>query len=200
MKLLKMMGQIFLILCWCMIITLGVILIQNRFFDGDRSNIQLRTKEEDKPRIVVSLDNIIEKYRDEIEVYIEDLSIETMDNSTLRVSFTLKEGADPSSQIPMLKKISSLIEPSLGKNISFKVRFSTINQSGLTISVNECKIDTFTIPDFLVDPLNQMLASSLDEWFQQHKEINIQDLYVVENQIILVGNLPEEVQKVWLED
>lgn len=200
MKLLKMMGQIFLILCWCMIITLGVILIQNRFFDEDRSNIQLRTKEEDKPRIVVSLDNIIEKYRDEIEVYIEDLSIETMDNSTLRVSFTLKEGADPSSQIPMLKKISSLIEPSLGKNISFKVRFGTINQSGLTISVNECKIDTFTIPDFLVDPLNQMLASSLDEWFQQHKEINIQDLYVVENQIILVGNLPEEVQKVWLED
>ena len=72
--------------------------------------------------------------------------------------------------------------------------------SQIDISVHDCTIDSFSIPNFLIEPLNQMMASQLKEIIKRTEGMDIKSFSLVENQIILIGEVPEEVQNVWLEN
>ena len=100
----------------------------------------------------------------------------------------------------MLKKISTLIEAASGKEISFEVSVNILDGSQIDISVHDCIIDSFSIPNFLIEPLNQMMASQLKEIIKRTEGMDIKSFSLVENQIILIGEVPEEVQNVWLEN
>lgn len=200
MKLLKIAGEVFLILCWCVIITIGVVLIQERISGNGESNAVKKVRETEEQNTVISLDKMKEKYQQEINEYLDDLKIVTVDENTLQVSFVLKEEKDPVKKIPMLKKISSLVDSAKGRKISFKINMIVQNDSDLSISVYDCRIDSFSLPDFLIQPANEMLSSSVSDLLKKNEQVRLRDLYVVENQIILIGDVPKEVQKVWFED
>ncbi len=200
MKLLRIVGQLFLICCWCLIITIGVILIQSRFADESDEKSIIRSKETEGRQMIISIEQLKKKYQDEIDEYIDNLKIEVLDGSSLQVSFVLKEEKDPSQKIPMLKKISTLVDSAKGREISFQIRLSIENEETLGVWIHDCKIDSFSIPDFLIDPLNQMIDSHLAEIFQQSDQIRLEAFYLVDDQIVLVGEWPKEAQKVWAKE
>lgn len=200
MKILKMIGQIFLICCWCLIITIGVVLIRNRTVIVPEQEPSININENQTEQIVIPLEKLIGKYKKDLESYMDDLKIETVNESTLKIGFVLKDGQDPSAKIPMLKKISTLIEAASGKEISFEVSVNILDGSQIDISVHDCTIDSFSIPNFLIEPLNQMMASQLKEIIKRTEGMDIKSFSLVENQIILIGEVPEEVQNVWLEN
>lgn len=201
MKFVKLLGQLFLIFCWCLIITIGVVLIQQRIpeKENERSYAdEWQMEEENKEMTVIPLDALIAKRQKELDEYISDLTLETVDASTLQVSFVLREDKNVCDKIPMLKKISSLVNVAKGKAITFKVS-AFLSDDQLRVKVYDCALDMIAIPDLLVEPINEIITAELEK-IQKERDIMIESLTIIKNQVIVTGKVPEDVQKVWKED